>query len=89
MTTTEIILMVALFVVHIINWATMHSQSKTIGIYKKMLDDHRGDTADILKYCLTRIMNDSAQNEDYDTAKRCYDLLKKLNDLAPSPEKTK
>ncbi|HMO62228.1 MAG TPA: hypothetical protein PKC39_08275 [Ferruginibacter sp.] len=66
------------------------AQSKLIGEFKATLNDYRKALTNersfnirVLRYCLVRIMDDAVRNEDFETAKKCYDYILQMEDLEP------
>lgn len=49
--------------------------------YEDKLIEFNQKDDELLKYCLSRILTDAINKEDYETAKRCRDLLNNLNSV--------
>ncbi len=69
--TTESVLLVLMIIINRID-------KILIKAYKDRIDKIEGAYDEVLDYCLTRVLKDSIDKEDYETATRCQQLLKKL-----------
>jgi len=72
-------LLIALMAVLLIIYGVLLSiQQRIINMYQKQLKDNYKQSNEVLNYCIRRILKDSIDSEDYETAKRCQDILEEF-----------
>ena len=86
MTTLEIILTVTIYVLITIEFVMYFVLMRIVKRYKELQNAYKDrlDYLDkgmneVLNYCLKSVFNIAVKDEDYITAKRCKELLEKLN----------
>lgn len=60
------------------SYIMLEQQKKLTALYKEMAESEKRFNDAVIKFCLTRIMKDSAEKEDFETAERCRVLLEKF-----------
>jgi hypothetical protein len=87
MTTIEIVFVSFVGAITIVTHVLNYFQKTLIERYKMLLKDYykKLDEAytkdnELLKYCLAQILKQSIEKEDYETAKRCQELLKQFQE---------
>ena len=72
---------ITVFFIFIIHWQyrILKQQNEALNIYAKEIDRIYKNDDEVLKYCLSKILEDAVENEDYNTAHRCKQLIDKLN----------
>lgn len=54
---------------------------KIIARQEQYIKEQERNKNEVLKYCVGRILQDSVQNEDYETSMRCRDILISLSNV--------
>ena len=87
MSTIEIVFVSFIGAITLLTHVLNYFQKTLIERYKVLLKDYydKLDEAytkddEVLKYCLAQILKQSIEKEDYETAKRCQELLKQLQE---------
>lgn len=51
---------------------------RLIRVYKEYIHQQNGLVDETLRYCLTHILSEAVENQDFECAKNCKELLDKL-----------
>lgn len=83
--TISIIYMVVMGAIAIASMVLVFLQKQIIGIYKERVEKLYTDNDVVLAYCLSTILKNAIDKEDYETAERCRVLISQLNTYKTPP----
>lgn len=83
--TISIIYMVLLTVIYAVEKWASSKKSALVQAYKETLEATEKRNDEALKYVLTDIMRRCVEREEYDTAVRCREIIKQIENKKPLP----
>ena len=84
MKTIEIVFFITMCVVTVLTMVLNKFQQFIIDDYRKLHKINNEEFNYILKFCLTKQMEDCIKFEDYETAKKCKSLIDDIDKAAPN-----